>query len=338
MTEKIEWYKEVLALEPGSRLFFPLAKMLEKEGCLDEACQVMAVGVSRHEDYLEARLYYIEILGRLDKKEECQRQVAVLGGLLSRYHRFWSAWAQSVSERGNADSALAMRILDGVFRHPALSFVDLLNRGLASIDSEHHSNQNTVGAGEYDGGVKQAAKATLKACPESPGRLVTENLVGSSLPEMKATSDLPVKPGDSVALPLREEQLVHESANKFLPPNELNAGTLVDGGCSLRTKSMAEVLAEQGDYLAAVDIYEEILADTVNPQERVEISDRLDTLKKMLSANGPHQSSGAESLESTAESEIENNTDDNECSGKDKAQLITMLETLAKRVEARAHS
>ena len=29
MTEKIEWYKEVLDLEPNSMIFFPLGLMLE---------------------------------------------------------------------------------------------------------------------------------------------------------------------------------------------------------------------------------------------------------------------------------------------------------------------
>ena len=47
MTEKIEWYKEVLDLEPNSKIFFPLAKMLEKEGELEEARRVLAEGVSR---------------------------------------------------------------------------------------------------------------------------------------------------------------------------------------------------------------------------------------------------------------------------------------------------
>ena len=65
MTEKIEWYKEVLDLEPNSKIFFPLAKMLEKEGELEEARRVLAEGVSRHEEFLEARLFYISVLSRL---------------------------------------------------------------------------------------------------------------------------------------------------------------------------------------------------------------------------------------------------------------------------------
>ena len=36
MSEKIEWYKEVLTLEPNSKLFFPLARMLAEEGLIEK--------------------------------------------------------------------------------------------------------------------------------------------------------------------------------------------------------------------------------------------------------------------------------------------------------------
>lgn len=87
MTEKIEWYKEVLDLEPNSKIFFPLAKMLEKEGELEEARRVLAEGVSRHEEFLEARLFYISVLSRLGMDAECQRQVRILASAPGRATR-----------------------------------------------------------------------------------------------------------------------------------------------------------------------------------------------------------------------------------------------------------
>ena len=41
MTEKIEWYKEVLELEPNSKVFFPLARMLAEEQRTDEAVEIL---------------------------------------------------------------------------------------------------------------------------------------------------------------------------------------------------------------------------------------------------------------------------------------------------------
>ena len=47
MTEKIEWYKEVLTLEPNSKIFFPLARMLEREGDLEQACEVHGISADK---------------------------------------------------------------------------------------------------------------------------------------------------------------------------------------------------------------------------------------------------------------------------------------------------
>ena len=69
MTEKIEWYKEVLELEPNSKVFFPLARMLANEGETEEAIEIIERGLVRHPEFLEARLYCIELLhkcGRID--------------------------------------------------------------------------------------------------------------------------------------------------------------------------------------------------------------------------------------------------------------------------------
>ena len=49
MTEKIQWYKEVLELEPNSKVFFPLARLLVEEGHLDEAVAVLEQGLARHD-------------------------------------------------------------------------------------------------------------------------------------------------------------------------------------------------------------------------------------------------------------------------------------------------
>ena len=57
MTEKIEWYKEVLELEPNSKVFFPLARLLSEAGRTDEAVEILEQGLARHEDFLEARLF-----------------------------------------------------------------------------------------------------------------------------------------------------------------------------------------------------------------------------------------------------------------------------------------
>ena len=44
MMEKIEWYQEVLKLDPDSKVFFPLAKLLRDSQQPDKAIEVLRRG------------------------------------------------------------------------------------------------------------------------------------------------------------------------------------------------------------------------------------------------------------------------------------------------------
>ena len=46
MMEKIEWYQEVLKLDPDSKVFFPLAKLLRDSQQPDKAIEVLRAGYS----------------------------------------------------------------------------------------------------------------------------------------------------------------------------------------------------------------------------------------------------------------------------------------------------
>ncbi|NMC48683.1 MAG: tetratricopeptide repeat protein, partial [Desulfovibrio sp.] len=41
MIEKIDLYREVLAIEPNSKVFFPLARELAEAGRVDEAIRIL---------------------------------------------------------------------------------------------------------------------------------------------------------------------------------------------------------------------------------------------------------------------------------------------------------
>ena len=84
---------------------------------------------------------------------------------------------------------------------------------------------------------------------------------------------------------------------------------------------MAEVLAEQGDIRGALDIYNELAAAATLPEECADLQHRIATLTARLG----HQ---AEAPEAAAPPEEEN--------GRSTDRLISMLEALAERVEARA--
>ena len=82
-TEKIDWYREVLELEPNSKVFLPLARLHLQIGQEDEAIAVLEHGLARHPEHLEARLLLVELLYRTGRQEACTRQVSELGRLFS---------------------------------------------------------------------------------------------------------------------------------------------------------------------------------------------------------------------------------------------------------------
>ena len=398
MTEKIEWYREVLALEPNSKIFFPLARMLEREGELAQACEVLKEGVRRHGEFLEARLFLVELLERLGRRDECAAEVEVLAGMLARYEGFWSAWSASAGRAGQ-DPALFVRMLGLSLKQPDLTVAELLRRGLDSF------GQGQGKAWDQPGAVQTGTVQSGAAQPEAPRPASSE----PALPASEAAGDAPSlsEASASDAIGTRQTPVPSRAASRLaaeeapaegqrLPaaeaeamPEETSAGascaepaeakpaaaeaepaaaeadpvpgkaepataeakpesaeaepapgkaggaslkpaaakrpvqTPKAGGTSLRTRSMAEVLAEQGDLASAAEIYDE-LAMAAPEGERDVLLRRRDELKALQAAQPQAPGRAAEVATEGAASSTR--------------KILNLLETLAVRVEARANS
>ncbi len=112
-----------------------------------------------------------------------------------------------------------------------------------------------------------------------------------------------------------------QSALKNMAPEPVDEG--VEETFTLRTRSMAEVLAEQGDIRGALDIYHELAAGAANEEEAEDINSRIATLQSRLELMKPVDEAHAGG-EAGATS--------------DREKLIGMLQTLARRVEARVNN
>lgn len=300
MTEKIEWYKEVLELEPNSKVFFPLARLLADAGRDDEAIAALEHGLERHGEFLEARLFLIELLYRNGRQDACARQIERLSAMFASYAGFWQAWAACLSGvEGEADTATVLRFLAAHFLNGPISLHEVLNRGLDTL--------------EQPGNLKNAAAtAPVQAAQRAPEPPAPAEAVEAA-PAAGETGD--------AGAPLWEEE-PEESA----PAAPLGGARGEEDGeehFSLRTRSMAEVLAEQGDIRGALDIYNELAAAATAPEECADLEHRIATLTARLG----HQPEAAEPAPAP---EGEN--------GRSTDRLISMLEALAERVEARARS
>ncbi|MBO4296856.1 MAG: hypothetical protein J5863_08875 [Desulfovibrio sp.] len=335
MTEKIEWYKEVLALEPNSKIFFPLARMLEREGELEQACEVLKEGVARHGEYLEARLFLVELLERLGRMEECAAEVEVLAGLLARYEGFWTAWSASAGQAG-ADPALFVRMLGLSLKRPDLTLADLLRRGLDSFgEGQACQAKSEAQAGRAAGSQAPAAKAPVPESPEpesSGPEATVQAASGPAQPSSaKPESAKPepakpesARPGTRAAKPDAAPRPEPAKAAKAGAQARRSAQPAKAGGASLRTRSMAEVLAEQGDLSSAAEIYDELVQAAPNG-EREALCQRRDELKALQAAQA--QALGKAPAPERAEG-----------AARPASKLVTLLENLAARVEARANS
>lgn len=382
MTEKIEWYKEVLELEPNSKVFFPLARMLAEEQRYDEAVEVLEHGLERHSEFLEARLFFIELLFKTGRRPACTAQVNKLSTMFAAYAGFWQAWAACLSASGDSpDAAAALRFLAANFMRGPVSLHDLLDRGVASLLEESAGQENgqamperLSAAGEAQVMPAQSAEDAFQSGAPEVESVTSEGFFGFSqtaeneilLPlddalaaspdaDVAAFADAPepdydgetsfdpaAAMADDEPLPeetpaaVRQEAGADAATQDF--PEKDPAVTEPKAECaafsrdeaedaeerfSLRTRSMAEVLAEQGDIKGALDIYHELAAAAVSPEETADLQQRIATLSARL---GNAQESDEAQPPAQAES----------ASGKDK--LISMLEALAERVEARAQS
>ncbi len=146
--------------------------------------------------------------------------------------------------------------------------------------------------------------------PETPQ--ATENLSSET-----SASALPVV---ETAQPAPAEQADELAAEEYTPKFE-------DRGqqYTVRTRSMAEVLAEQDDLEGALAIYRELLAAAPEGTEKNDLQLRTSTLaQKLLEA------------QEAASAPVE--YEPGSISSKSREKLISMLEALARRVEARAQS
>ncbi|SDL62914.1 hypothetical protein SAMN05660337_3440 [Maridesulfovibrio ferrireducens] len=285
MQSKIEWYQEVLALEPSSKVFFPLARLYVEIGNLEKAVTSLRMGLDRHPDYLEARLLLVETLTKLGRDSEAKAAVAPLTRLFSSYPSFWKMWGDSVAE-GNTDVAGAMAFLFSALHGTPLSWADVMSEGIRKLTG--------IGGASTDSGPSDTAKGV---CSDS-----------------KETDVL----ADSEILSREIEQASADvEVDGEIDDDSLTSHVVMD---SLRTRTMADVLASQGELVGALDIYRDLLA----------------------SADVSHKD---ELLMIMADISSRISTEQNHCSGDDcddpyvkhaKSKLMSTLELLAERLEARA--
>lgn len=264
MQEKIEWFQEVLSLEPGSRVFFPLAKLFVKVGEKENAATTLASGLERHPEYLEARMLLVQVLSDLGRSDEALEHSARVVEALSGYPEFWKTWAQGQPDERRDFGVFLMLVASWLQGRP-VHWTDIVLEGVNSL---------------------------------------SERLVGPLPPPAASPEPLPQDP----------EPLFEAFEQSTSRKEHISVG-------SLRTRTMADLLAAQGDYQGALEIYQ-YLRDRAQGVEREDLAARVEDMQAGIARRH-------------ASPQPEPSTADDVFSQHAKNRLIGALETLAARFEAR---
>lgn len=354
---KLEWYREVLSLEPNSKLFLAHARLLAELGSeennaelINEAFAVLRRGLDIHPDYMEARLFLIELLNMCGCRAQCGAEVARLASLFLSYPDFWDAWREyAVTEKESSDFTVALGFMSAIMRNKSLSIVQVLEAGLNALKTSSSplfseetlkiakdAEQSGLGALSAEG-VSRIEKCMRSVTAES-GEKAPETDADQAVSAPEAAGHSAEEENESffdnedIRTPLQEEtaetepsaemaaafgaergdseEPVSESSRPEQPDADLAdvfpkshlenyanfaeqqkylqektkstketlAELIKDANITVepmenspfRTRSMADLLAEQGDYRGALDIYKELLQKGHGNREELE--------------------------------------------------------------------
>lgn len=130
MMDILNLLEELLEHDPGSKIFFPLARLYRKQGDTHRASEIIRKGIIHHPDYLEAQLFQVELLHEIGVEDEA---ASVAGSVIEKllgYERFWMTLKQSYLVGTKSNLALAAHIFEREARNEKVDLMSLCGAGL----------------------------------------------------------------------------------------------------------------------------------------------------------------------------------------------------------------
>ncbi len=308
MKDKLELYREILEIEPNSKVFLAYAKLLEYNERIEEALNVLARGIERQPDYLEARLYYIDLLARSDKLESARLQLNRLTDIFQSHSSFWLIWSKLIAE-DNPTISTTLGLLGTLFNDPSLSLLEILQSGIHA-----HTPK------DYADSLKNSWQENKDVIPKVPtlAQVQANELAKADFSDAITVDSIPTESITITPEPQTEyfeeenklqedvfenkEEVLEEAFDVAKPAQRdyahnhrfahLQHNNYVDSSHSAKistlTKSMADLLADQGDIVGAIKIYEHHL-DIADEIEKPFIRSRLEYLYTLKNPNASQE-------------------------------------------------
>lgn len=305
--DRIEFYEQVLELEPASKLFFTLARLYFDHNDLEKARKVLESGLEKHPEHIQAKLLLASVMERAGDLSAARGVYREIFDRVFNYPEFWAGVAAGFREEGRSEPALAAAFLSSWIADHSLTWSRVFQNGLDSLkgpDTSSVSPDEPVPAQPQpepdetgavtDTGQAEAANQELsvhstdsKDLPEPGEENLLEPLEATGAdtwahePKSKASGQDTFDfsgpeniPGEEPGIVEHEEELQELDPEnisweeEFDEPEEVEDIKFEDDA---RTRSMADLLAAQEEYQKALDIYKELWVRSLPGPERQEI-------------------------------------------------------------------
>lgn len=314
--EKALWYREVLSLDPDSRIFLPYARLLFELGQTAEAADVLKAGLTRHPEFLEARLFLIELLHAQGQDAAAGFEADSIIELLSQSPALWHIWSRRPGLR--TDQAAMLLFFASSMRQNGHSLADVFEAGIAALagtkpvpaapspSGEELPEEPLPPADEAPAAPAVPAEAAASASPREPAFVMQEETHWYALDSVPEDDDIyddeePESPPLSAMLFVQaaadaqkpEPGLPAQTEVEHIPAMNLVPRAPLEGKSSLCTRSMARVLEEQGATDEAAEIYRELLSSCSSQEEEAELNAKLASLLQNAENAAPVQPSSS---------------------------------------------
>lgn len=314
--EKVLWYQEVLSLDPDSRIFLPYARLLTELGRSGEAIDVLRAGLTRHPEFLEAKLFLIELLHAAGQDAAAGFEADSIIELLSQSSALWRIWSRKPGLR--ADQAAMLLYFASSLQKGGLSLTEVFEAGIAALSAPAETSGTPVPAEPLSAPAPVEAPPAPFESPVPPSSTPADSTpVASSafvmddkaewysldsVPEDDDIYDEDEEPASALASPVQALLFAETAASAAALPVQDDIERIPvmapvprsaqEGKSSLCTRSMARVLEEQGATSEAADIYRELLEQCSTPEEKAELNAKLASLIQG-EENAPSQASSS---------------------------------------------
>ena len=297
MEQKEKFYLDVLKLEPGSRLFYPLSEIYVQQDRLEDARDVLVQGLKYHPGHFEARLLLASVYDQLGEADSSLEIVREMFSSLKARPFFWEILLKEYRDAGRDEIALALQILAAESRERPLSLAGIMQEGLKSL----------LNGAPGDSPVPEAPapkESPEDAKKDEPAKEPEE---GETVPDSS--------PGD-------EQETRAQPEEPFVLDEDAEEVEELDLEETAWTRSMADVLYRQEEYEQALRIYRHLWSSAMPGPERRELEKIISDLEEKLGL-------GEESAEQEKASAGENQAGESD-------PYMQTLHRLAERLEQRA--